>query len=175
MAETLRTYDQLLTLLADNETGEISAQDLRDVIHSIHQCWAGMAKRATSDQSVGSGTATKITMNSGREGDAMPDALDLTNDRITIPANGDGIYMIHYGANMKAAAGSQTYELQIFQDGIHLLSDGIDPLGEGTEWQCLNGVMLTFLQEGDQIELYADFGASGGTVGESYLHLKRIN
>ena len=44
MADTIRTRVELLTLLADNVTGDISPQDMRDVLVTVHGVYGGLYK-----------------------------------------------------------------------------------------------------------------------------------
>lgn len=109
MADTQRTLTAILTLLADNSSGDISPQDLRDAIVSIFANYAaiGVEGGSTAQTSI-SATPAKVT---GFTTDGLDEgclAADQANDRLTAAVA--GTYLIlwscsFYGTSAKTYLG----------------------------------------------------------------------
>ena len=52
MADTSRSLSDILTLMADNTTGAISAQDLRDLIVSLSPAFGGLYISSSAETSI---------------------------------------------------------------------------------------------------------------------------
>jgi len=177
MAETLLTYNQWLASLADNETGEIGAQDLKDALYSLQSNWLVMAKRLTSDQS-GFSTATKVTMNAGHEALGQEPGYNGGLDRLTIQAGGDGQYLLHYGCCVKKTTGTADFDLMIYKNGIQSYSFGPQPKVSlrDADWESMSGVgVWTGTIATDYFELWGTTSGGGSVlVNNAYLFLQRI-
>jgi hypothetical protein len=176
MAETLMTYEQWIAALADNDTGEIGAQDIKDALFSMHHSWFGMAKRLASDQTIAA-TPTKITMNAGNEGLGQEPGYSGANDRLTIQSGGGGTYMVFFGCSIKKLSGTSDFVLKVYKNGVWGSSFGPNPKGTGSgDWSCVSGVTIwNGVAVNDYFELWADFSTgSDNKVNEAYLHMQRI-
>ena len=95
MAETMRTWATISgTTLADNTTGDISPQDLRDAVYST-ACYGGMTVKdgAPVTESITS-TPAKATFWAADlpSRGVVPDST--TDNDLTIPTGGDGDYQV---------------------------------------------------------------------------------
>ena len=176
MSETLRTWDQIIASLADNETGEIGAQDIKDALFSMQQCWSVMARRNTSAQTIPTNSDTKIEMNVGTDGEAMTGAFSNSNDRITVPANGDGRYKIDFSCGFFTGTSNQG-TLKLYVNGIQVLAFGNTPVAgtADSQWVNIAGSQVVALTEGDYVELWADGPSGNYDVNEAQLFMTRIN
>lgn len=176
MPETLLTYDQWLATLADNDTGEIGAQDLKDALYSLNQNWLVMAKRLTSTQSFSA--ATKITMNSGEESLGQGSGYDDSLDRLTIQTGGDGQYLLHWGCSVKKqVTGTVNFELAIYKNGIRSYSFAPEPKVTITnEWKTMSAVgVWGGVAAADYFELWGVPASSTPVyVNNAYLFIQRI-
>ena len=176
MSNTLRTWDQIIASLADNETGEIGAQDIKDALFSMQQCWSTMARRNTGAQTITTTNPTKIEMNTGKDGEAMTGAFSNFTDRITVPANGDGDYKIDFSCGFFFGSSDQG-TLKLYVNGINSLSFGNTPVAGSADSQWVNiaGSQVVPLTAGDYVELWADGPAGDYDVNEAQLFMTRIN
>ncbi len=101
MADTPRTRAQLLTLLANNSTGEISPQDLRDVLVSLFGIYGSIKAVAnTLTQTMAAATPARMT-NFTKNGLAVSTTPDYANNKIALP-NG-GTYVVVAQASIKSS------------------------------------------------------------------------
>jgi len=100
MADTIRTRAALLALLADNTTGEISAQDLRDMLVSIFGVY-GVIKciDRSTPQTVADGVAEKLE-NFCTNGLAVGMTPDKDNNQITVDKT--GVYVLCFAASIES-------------------------------------------------------------------------
>lgn len=93
MADTIRTRAAILALLADNNSGNISAQDLRDAIVSI---WGVMSslyvQSGSTPQSVG--TTPAVLQAWATAGPAAGLTPSTADNKITIGSLADGTYLV---------------------------------------------------------------------------------
>lgn len=116
MVDTVRTTAALLALFADNTTGDISAQDLRDMIVSVHGVYGGMYFSDNSSTDSFSSTFAVVT----RFDTAMPADSGTTIDVVTdndIVVGVDGDYLIHASASMKDPSVASIFEFAVHVDG----------------------------------------------------------
>lgn len=116
MADTARTRAALLTLLADNVSGDISPQDIRDMLVSLFGVWAAIyvADGAVAQTGITT-TPTKITgfaVNVAGLGGMTP---DHTDDSVEAPLDGDYLVLaqISYSGD-----NNQGYEIHVAVDGV---------------------------------------------------------
>ena len=121
MADTARTTADLLGLLADNTTGDISPQDLRDVIVSQMDHGAiflSLAAAPVTLSGVGT-TPTKVTVaNVAVDASAVVTggiAADAANDNLTIGVA--GTYHVGFAASFSLASANKTVTMTPFING----------------------------------------------------------
>lgn len=116
MVDTVRTKAALQTLLADNTTGDISPQDLRDMLVSIMGVYGGIhIEGGVTGQAVVAATPELLTewLANGVADGVTP---DFTADNITIDNN--GVYQIEFAISLEGIAGA------VFE--FHLRKNGVD-------------------------------------------------
>lgn len=175
MADTVRTLAALQTLLADNTTGDISAQDVRDMLVSLFTPqFVGCQLTKSGTQVLGNGTVDVVTFD-GTNYDTDSFA-DLDNDRITVPTDFGGYY-VATGAYI-TTGGAISNAIEIHLNGNVVASqentDGsLSPAGQVSTEPIL-------LVAGDDIDLRA-YNATGRTIsattnsnGTTWLAMYRV-
>ena len=104
MADTPRSLTSLQSLLADNATGEIGAQDLRDFLVSALGVYGSITCFEASTQQDNPDTGAKLTCFT-TNGAANGTTPDHTNDQITI--NVAGVYDIYFQASFSGTSSSE--------------------------------------------------------------------
>lgn len=93
MVDTVRTLSALQTLLADNTSGDISAQDVRDMLVSVFPPqFSGARLEKSSTQSYPTGSPGTITWQT--EAFDTDSYGDVANNRLVIPFDG---YFVVFG------------------------------------------------------------------------------
>ena len=115
MADTLRTRAQLLALLADNITGEISAQDLRDMLVSVMGIYGIITMAANvTGQALTADTPAKL-INWEADGLGIGCTPDFANSQITI--DNTGVYRITAFVSLKSDSAALNVKASIRVDG----------------------------------------------------------
>ena len=126
MADTVKTRAELITLLADNVSGDISPQIIRDMLVSIFGVWSGLyvADGAVAQTGI---TTTPVKMSGFTNnvigvGGMTP---DHTDDSIAVPVDGNYLFLAHI-----SSSGSLN---QVFE--IHVAIDDVEtPFGTHRKW-----------------------------------------
>lgn len=118
MADTQRDTGSLLTLYADNTTGDISPQDLRDGIVSILGAYGGL--KCTSAQAMTSTISTTDTKALFWNG-ALPDDGTVvignpTDDDIDVTIAAD--YEVHVHMSPSSATASESFTFTVYVNGV---------------------------------------------------------
>lgn len=171
MAETTRTWAQVLALLADNETGEIGAQDLKDALHSIYQCWASLVRSGLGAAGISfafSDTEQQV-VNYDRALDYGGIDASLSSDDHTILAGGDGVYKVDYGLVIEPAG--DTYNLYLKKDTSRLYSHNAEGFSDdhGQSHMLLTGKgHITGCAENDVYSLWLGRSGTGNDTLKVY-------
>lgn len=115
MANTRRTKAELLALIADNATGNISAQDVRDFLVTVMGGYASLKTIDGSTAQTGIGTTPVLFTQWDTNGDfngLLPD--HITGNDITIDIA--GVYHLNCAVSF-AGSGSTTFELHLYING----------------------------------------------------------
>lgn len=106
MADTVRTQSSLISIFATTGAGGITAQSSRDLIVSVMGCYAEIYITGNSTAQTGIGTSytTLDWGNGGGDGAEDNTNADYANDRLEVGANGDGDYLILFGASVDGSA-----------------------------------------------------------------------
>lgn len=115
MADTKRSLSDLLTLFADNTSGQISPQDFRDGVVSWFGCYGEMqvTDGATAQSSLSS-TPAKMT---GWDTDGVSSGVvaDSTTDNdLTVPVAGN--YRVYFHLSFTPDA-SEDYTFEVYKNG----------------------------------------------------------
>ena len=117
MADTAKSLSDLQALFADNDSGNISPQDLRDFLVSSLGAYAEIR---TDDGSTAKGSigTTPLVLdtwsNDGENGESAGLTADKANDKITLDI--EGKYEIHFQCSMIGTNGQQ-FDFEIYVDG----------------------------------------------------------
>lgn len=157
MADTQRTRAQLLTLLADNATGEISPQDLRDMLVSLFGVYGIISlKGNTTGQAFTADSAAKIT-NWQANGLAVGMTPDYANNELQVDETGTYVVL---GLITSASNGGGThFEIQIRIDGV-AKEDNDHELAAGGDHILIAVIDLLALNAGEKISLWGEADAT---------------
>jgi hypothetical protein len=182
MAETTRTWSQVLASLADNDTGEIGAQDLKDALHSVYQCWGSLVRSGLSTTSISfsfSDTEERV-INYDRKLDYGGIQGSLTTDDLCILAGGDGIYKVTYGLCFTPVVGD-IYRLYLKKDNSRLYTHNAEPQGEAVSGQArltLSGFgHITGAAESNCYDMWLGRDGSGNdtiTIHAAWFAMERV-
>ena len=178
MADTVRTRAQVLALLGDNTTGDISPQDHRDQVVSAQGVYAQLyITGGATGQTIGTAFAT---MDWGAAGgtDGLEDNAnaDKANDRITIGTNGAGVYQAQ-GCFSFSGTAATTFTIKLSVGGTEnnacACKVKLDAAGATVN---IGFVGLVTLADGDlvTVEVLADGAAKTFTPEECSLVLTRL-
>lgn len=175
MADTIRSRAALLALLADNTTGDISPQDMRDVLVSIHGVYGEIRVEAgAAAQGSISTTPAKITgwNTTGLAAGTTPD--HATDNDISVLS--DGIYRVTFSLSISAPTASTKFSFEVYKNGsatgiVAELTTNATP----DEFIVAGGGLIS-CSANDNIELYvyADAGSKSITPTEGQLVVHRI-
>ena len=116
MSDTIRTRAQILALLADNENGDISPQDLRDAIISMFGVYGAIySKDNAVTQVLAAATAAKL-LNFTKNGLGVGSTPDYQNGQITLD-NG-GAYIVLSQISAKSSAADATIKGHLRLDAV---------------------------------------------------------
>jgi len=114
MADTPRNLTDLLALLADNTTGNISAQDLRDMLVSCLGVYGSLSCFEAGAVQTDPNTGAKLTCFT-TNGDAHGTTPDHTDDSIQIDVSGE--YDIYFQCSFSGTA-SAVVKFRLRVDGV---------------------------------------------------------
>lgn len=117
MAEVSKTYAELILLLADNTSGDISEQDLRNVVESVFQ-YGGIemtaSDTASGGQTIGT-TYTKLTQFQSNTISSSGLTPAHGNDNITVVKG--GVFVVLIGISFSGSNNS-TWTGSVFVDDV---------------------------------------------------------
>lgn len=118
MADTIRTRTALIAFLADNASGDITAQSARDVLVSLLGVYGSMrtASGAAAQGSIGT-TPVKVTgfTANGFNSGITP---DHTNDRLTVGTGADGTMRVTCAMSVSAPTASALFRYEVYKNGV---------------------------------------------------------
>lgn len=129
MADTIRTRAQILTLLADNTTGEISPQDMRDMLVSLMGVYGIITMAANvTGQALTADTPAKL-INWKANGLGIGCTPDYANGQITV--DNTGVYKISAFISVKSNGVAQVVKVSIRVDGVEKTVNEVSLDGSG--------------------------------------------
>ena len=167
---TQRSKSALDTLFADNTSGDISAQDLRDGFDSIFGGYGGLYLAASvSPPAVGT-TQTKLAIFDT----AMPDDGTVvvgnpTDDDIDVTIAGD--YEVHFETEIQAPSNAVVLSWEVFVNGVggHGISQSIDASGGADTYERkidISGIITVGAAEVVEVRW------SAASAGTTCVHLR---
>lgn len=174
MADTIRTRAALLTLLADNVTGDISAQDLRDMLVTLFGVYGEILVFGGSTAQTGIGTSfTKMT-GFAADGDSVGMTPAHASDQIT--ADNAGVYCVIFSCSFSGSVNATfTFEIQV--DGVTKSNGGAErKLSSGGDVGdvSLNAIITLAAAEVVIIAVKADGASKEITPTYASLTMKKL-
>ncbi len=157
MADTKRTRAQLLALLPDNSTGEISPQDIRDMLVSLFGVYGKISlKGNTTGQAFIADTAAKL-LNWQANGLAVGMTPDYANNELQVDET--GTYVIVGFLTPSSNGGGAHLELQIRIDGVEK-ENNHRALASGGDHAFMAVLDLLALNSGEKISIWGESDSS---------------
>lgn len=159
MPDTIRSKSAILALLPDNTAGDISPQDLRDAIVTVHGVYGQVyVHDGASAQSLTT-TAAKLTGFAANGVGSAGTTPDHTNDQITVGT--DGVYLVWWTASF-TAQNTHVYQFHIRVDGTEQVASGGQITGTGGS-QTTSTVTLLSLTASQVLTVYGESDQGGGS------------
>ena len=117
MADTQRTLTQILALLADNATGDISAQDMRDTVVSLASDHAGLYISTSATTTI---STVDVWVDEGSTWTLSADSHNFSEDTNgRLQYDGDASRHVHItaSASVTSDGNAKTYEFGIAKNG----------------------------------------------------------
>ena len=165
MADTVRSMAEILALMPDNTTGDISPQDMRDAVVSLEpaigRCFISVPSATTISDTLtpvkAAGTTTAV---SGLNNISMPANNRLRYDG-TAPINA----IIWASMSMTALAASQSVFLSVAKNGVVLPDSlAIDEVGIGGGVERTHAVTVDSLSQNDYVEVFVQNTTSTSSI-----------
>jgi hypothetical protein len=173
MADTQKTLAALITLFADNTSGDISPQDLRDFLVSVFGGYGSIYVNGGSTAQTGiSGTPAKMT-GFAVNGISSGTTPDHTSDNITIITAGD--YLINASVSFVGSS-SDVFQVEIYNNttGTGYAFNRFISAGGDTGSASCNALITCAAS--DEISLYisSSTGGTSFTPQEASLIVTRV-
>ena len=174
MADTQRTLAALLTLLADNSTGAISAQDVRDMLVSVAGGYGGLGLTdGSAAQTLVATTAAKFTgFDATRPSSGVTPSTG--NDELTID-DADADYSISAALTFSIDTAADVEVSVVKNDSVTLFKSGAIAVASG-EVARVELDDIAALAAGDTLQVYVESDTAGDLTGQqASLKAKRLN
>jgi len=153
MADTIRTRAQILALIADNSTGEISPQDLRDMMVSLMGVYGAILDTANgSAQTVAAAVPEKLT-NFTENGLAVGMTPDFANNDLQVDYT--GVYQVFGKVALQATANNADVELHTRVDGVEDPAGSHTQLGSSGSVASATWMNIISLNAGEKLSIWA--------------------
>lgn len=179
MADTQRTFAQILALLADNSSGDISPQDIRDALVSIRtdhgQIWVPAAARAAVTISGTVNYYEATTPAWSLTADAQLFDESAGNGRLTY--TGIVPVMVHIACTVSftVAANNQVIHLRLGKSAVtDEASEAIQKLGTGTDVGSTALHLIEVLDPGEYISLWVRNETSAANITIEVANLQVV-
>jgi hypothetical protein len=159
MADTIRTLAALLALLADNTTGDISPQDIRDMLVTVHGVYGGVyvADGSTAQTGIDT-TPTKMT-GWATNTDSAGTTPDQANNQITVGT--DGVYLVWASVGFSGSVNT-TFLGHLRVNDVESYAGFHRKLSAGGDVGSASFVSLNSLNADDVLSIYVESDAGGG-------------
>jgi len=165
MADTERSLATILALLADNGTGNISAQDLRDAVVSILPDYGNLY--------ISTAAATTLTTVDTYYEAAGTTTLGANVSAFDMPANGrlrytgapTRIVLVTATISMTASINSQVLDFRLAKNGTTDVATEVQrKIGTGSDVGAASVSGILSMATNDYVSLFAENTTSGGTT-----------
>lgn len=156
----LLTKTELLALLPDNVTGEISPGDLRDIVNNVMGVYGGIvhSESGVATQTIGTTPETILQWEFAMPSNGVVvDVSGVNSGSITVQVDGD--YEIHYSLTYMGT--TNDYHVHLYKDDA-LVHPQIGMITKGSAADSINMSMNTIvtLASGDKMSLYINCSAN---------------
>lgn len=162
MVDTIRTPAQILALFADNTTGDISPQDLRDFVVSTGVFGLIYVSDGSTPQSVSS-TPAKVTAFDTNSSLASGITEDQANARLTLGTNADGTFVVFAPISFSGTA-NKVATFEIYKGGIATGFKATRTISSGGSVGSTVVFGLVSASAGDNLELYVSTATDGNSI-----------
>ena len=165
MADTRRTVSALQTLLADNTTGDISPQDLRDFLVSAAPEYGGLYISSSAATTIGgAGTPTKASGTTASIG-ASSNITVATTNRITYTGAADIAVIVLFACSMTCASSTVTLGISVAENGTQIASTEVfRKIGTGSDQGAASTFGIATLSQNDYVEMFVTNEDGTGAV-----------
>lgn len=171
MAETQRSLSALLTLLADNTSGDISPEDLRDVVETVRPRFGGLYLTSASATVIGS-SGTMVKAAGTTTSTVLNDFTMPTDNRLQYNGVADVHAHIAASCSFTSSVSNTVAALGILKNGTLLPSSRIErKLGTGSDVGAVALHTDAMLTNGDYLELAVELVTATGNVTVSLGYL----
>jgi hypothetical protein len=175
MSDTIRTRAALLALLADNVAGDISAQDMRDLLVSLHGVYGMLYVASGASAQSLTTTPAKLT-GFAANGPSAGTTPAHGSDQITVGT--DGVYLIMGQFSCIGETGA-TYRLALRVGGVEAPEIATKFTASMTVGDHVSAsfVGLVSLSGSDVLTVYGESDDAGGadlTPVEAQVMVKRV-
>lgn len=152
MADTARSISAIKALLADNSTGQISAQDLRDTVETLQLNYGELYTSAT-EATVIPDTDTYVDLaGTWTLGQARNFDESSANGRLTYTGTPDIEVILFCVASLTSAGNNDVVHLRLEKNGTAVTSsDSTQKLATGADVATLVSIGLSGVSNGDWI------------------------
>jgi hypothetical protein len=175
MADTQRTLSAILALLADNSSGAISPQDLRDAVVSIFANYGDV--RTTTDvnytsQTTGAGWLKLAFASDGLDNGCV--TADAANDRVTVTV--DGVYLVRFVGWVTAASTYNDFRLEVNAGGTAAGAGLGARAYAATGKSCVVLETTLSLTASDYVEVWTSANAfnTANTLHSGFLYVQKV-
>ena len=141
MPDTSRTQSSILALLANNTSGDISPQDLRDLVVSIFPGWGNFYISSAAQTTI-SGAGTAVLMAGTTTGGSTRNFTHASPGRLTYTGTPTSRFFVIATVTLDVAAGSNIdLSVQLFRSGS--LITGAEQRVNNTAGNPSNVVVVT--------------------------------
>jgi hypothetical protein len=161
MADTVRTLAELLTLLADNTTGAISEQDMRDVVVSLSPAHGGMYISSAVETSIAASStdgSNAVKALGTTTAFASLNDMDMpANNRLRYTGAANRLFTVQVAISTIAAANSKVFGWYIAKNGTVIAESLISrKQGTGADVGALALHWQLELAQNDYIEVFLE-------------------
>ena len=154
MADTSRTQAAIIALFANNTAGDISPQDLRDLVLSIFPGWGSFYISSTAQTAISSGgTAVKMA---GTTTAISSTNFTHSNNKLLYSGTPTSRFFVTVTVTLDVATGTDNLSVQIFKNGS--LITGAESRTTNTAGLPNNVTVITdvSLATNDYLEIYVE-------------------
>lgn len=157
MADTQRTIPALLTLLADNTAGDISPQDIRDMLVTLVP---GLGTIYISTPTETTVAAANTPLKAAGTTTLLATAQNFTmpaNNRLTYTGTPDVLANVSISISMTAAANNKVVTMYVAENGTPVAASAVErKVGTGADVGALSVQYALTLSTNDYVELFVE-------------------